>query len=54
MKKNSNKEKHLTSLKVNEPELDFRKVVDKLEPAEITMELDDPENLRQQYVSYIQ
>ena len=47
MKKNSNKEKRLTSLKVGKPDLDFRKLVDKLEQAEITMKLDDQENLRQ-------
>ena len=37
-----------------EPDIDFRKLVDKLEQAEITMKLEDTENLKLQYVNNIQ
>ena len=37
-----------------EPDLDFRKLVDKLEQAEITMKLEETENLKIQYVKRIQ
>ena len=37
-----------------EPDLDFRKLVDKLEQAEITMKLEETENLKLQYVNRIQ
>ena len=37
-----------------EPDLDFRKLVDKLEKAEITMKLEETENLKLQYVNNIQ
>ena len=37
-----------------EPDLDFRKVVDKLEQAEITMKLEETENLKLQYVNRIE
>ena len=39
---------------VREPDLDFRKLVDKLEQAEITMKLEETENLKLQYVKNIQ
>ena len=35
---------------IREPNLDFRKLVDKLEHAEITMKLEETENLKLQYV----
>ena len=34
---------------IREPELDFRKIVDKLEQAEITIKLEETENLKLQY-----
>ena len=37
-----------------EPDLDFRKLVDKLEQAEITMKLEETENLKVQYVNRIE
>ena len=37
-----------------EPDLDFRKLVDKLEQAEITMKLEETENLKLQYVNRIE
>ena len=37
-----------------EPDLDFRKLVDKLEQAEITMKLEETENLKLHYVNNIQ
>ena len=39
---------------IREPDLDFRKLVDKLEQAEITMKLKKTENLKLQYVNNIQ
>ena len=39
---------------IREPDLDFRKLVDKLEQAEITIVLDETENLKLQYVNNIQ
>ena len=39
---------------IREPDLDFRKLVDKLERAEITMKLEETENLKLQYVNNIQ
>ena len=36
---------------IREPDLDFRKLVDKLEQAEITMKLEETENLKLQYVN---
>ena len=39
---------------IREPDLDFRKVVDKLEQAEITMKLEETENLKLQYVNHIE
>ena len=39
---------------IREPDLDFRKLVDKLEQAEITMKLVETENLKLQYVNRIE
>ena len=39
---------------IREPDLDFRKLVDKLEQAEITMKLEETENLKLQYVNRIE
>ena len=39
---------------IRDPELDFRKLVDKLEQAEITMKLEETENLKLQYVNRIE
>ena len=39
---------------IQEPDLDFRKLVDKLEQVEITMKLEVTENLKLQYVNNIQ
>ena len=39
---------------IREPELDFRKLLDKLEQAEITMKLEETENFKRQYVNNIQ
>ena len=39
---------------IREPDLDFRKLVDKLEKAEITMKLEETENLKLQYVDRIE
>ena len=39
---------------IREPDLDFRKLVDKLEQAEITMKLEEMENLKLQYVNRIE
>ena len=39
---------------IGEPNLDFRKLVDKLEQAEITIKLEETENLKLQYVNNIQ
>ena len=39
---------------IRESDLDFRKVADKLEEAEITMKLDETENLKLQYVKRIE
>ena len=39
---------------IREPDLDFRKLVDNLEQAEITMKLEETENLKLQYVNRIE
>ena len=39
---------------IREPDLDFRKLVDKLEQAQITMKLEETENLKLQYVNRIE
>ena len=46
------RESHLSSIR--EPDLDFRKQVDKLEQAEITMKLEETENQKLHYVNNIQ
>ena len=43
---------HTSSMR--EPDLDFRKLVDKLEQAEITMKLEETENLKLQYINRIE
>ena len=42
------------SSSTREPNTDFRKVIDKQEQAEITMKLEQTENLKLQYVNNIQ
>ena len=39
---------------IEEPDLDFRKLVDKLEQADITMKLEETENFKLQYVNRIE
>ena len=39
---------------IREPDLDFTKLVDKLEQAQITMKLEETENIKLQYVNKIQ
>ena len=39
---------------IREPDLDFRNLEDKQEQAEITMKLDETENLKLQYVNRIE
>ena len=39
---------------IREPDLDFRKLVDKPERSEITMKLEETENLKLQYVNNVQ
>ena len=39
---------------IRKPDLNFRKLVDKLEQAEITMKLEETENLKLQYVNRIE
>ena len=39
---------------IREPDLDFRKLVDKLEQEEITMKIEETENLKLQYVNRIE
>ena len=39
---------------IQEPELDFRKLIDKLEQAEITLNLEETEKIKIQYVNNIQ
>ena len=39
---------------IREPDLDFRKLVDKLEQADITMKIEKTENLKLQYVKRIE
>ena len=43
---------HLSS--VGEPDIDFRKLVDKLEQAENTRKLEETESLKLQYVNYVE
>ena len=39
---------------IREPDLDFRKLVDKLEQVEVTMKLEETENIKLQYVNRIE
>ena len=39
---------------IQEPDLDFRKLVDKLEQAEITMKLEETKKLKLKYVNWIE
>ena len=54
IKKNSKKKRASHPSSIREPDLDFRKLVDKLEQAEITMKLEETENLKLQYVNRIE
>ena len=47
-----NRASHPSSIR--EPDLDFGKLVDKLDQAEITMKLEETENLKLQYVNQIE
>ena len=51
---NSSKKRASHPSSIREPDSDFRKLVDKLEQAEITMKLEETENLKLQYVNNIQ
>ena len=53
-KKNSYKKRVSHTSSIREPDLDFRKLVEKLEQAEITMKLEETENLKIQYVNRIE
>ena len=53
--KNSNKKKRASHpSSIQEPNIDFRKLVDKLKRAKITKKLEEIENLNLEYVSNIQ
>ena len=39
---------------IQEPDADFRKLLDKVEQAEMTMKLEETENLKQEFVNNIQ
>ena len=54
LKKIAIKKRASHSSSIREPDLDFRKLVDKLEKAEITMKLEETENLKLQYVNRIE
>ena len=54
LRKNAIKKRASHPSSIREPDLDFRKLVDKLEQAEITMKLEETENLKLQYVNNIQ
>ena len=54
LRKNAIKKRASHPSSVREPDLDFRKLVDKLEQAEITMKQEDTENPKLQYVNNIQ
>ena len=54
IKENSKKKRASHPSSIREPDLDFRKLVDKLEQAEITMKLEETENLKLQYVNRIE
>ena len=48
------KQRALLPSSIREPDLDFRKLVEKLEQAESTMKPEEAENLKLQYVNNIQ
>ena len=50
----ANKKRASHPSSIREPDLDFRKLIDKLEQAEITMKLEETENLKLQYVNRIE
>ena len=52
--KNAIKKRASHPSSIREPDLDFRKPVDKLEQAEITMRLEETESLKLQYIKNIQ
>ena len=54
IKENSYEERASHPSSIREPDLDFRKLVDKLEQAEITMKFEETENLKLQYVNRIE
>ena len=54
LRKIANKKRASHPSSFREPDLDFRKLVDELEQAEITMKLEETENLKLQYVNNIQ
>ena len=54
LRKTAIKERASHPSSILEPDLDFRKLVDKLEQAEITMKLEETESLKLQYVNRIE
>ena len=54
LRKNAIKKRASRPSSIREPDLDFRKLVDKLEQADITMKLEETENLKLQYVNHIE
>ena len=54
LQKNGKKKRASHPSSIREPDLNFRKLVDKLEQAEITMKIEETENLKLQYVKNIQ
>ena len=54
LRKIANKKRASHPSSIREPGLGFRKLVDKLEQAEITMKLEETENLKLQYVNRIE
>ena len=54
LRKIATKRKPLHPSSIREPDLDFRKLVDKLEQAEITLKLEETEKLKLKYVKNIQ
>ena len=54
LRKTAIKKKASHPSSIREPDLDFRKLVDKLEQAEITMKLEETENLKLQCVNRIE
>ena len=54
MQKVSKKKRASQPSSIREPDSDFRKLVDKLEQAEITIKIEETENLKLQFVNNIQ